>query len=284
MQHRTLTLPLSLVLLSLVFAATLGGCAPITKERLAETLRENPQLVMDALAEDKKTLFRLVQEGAQEQAMVDEQNRRLAEKLSPFEPQVADDRPYLGADEADVVIVEYSDFLCGYCTRAAMTMKQLISQRDDVRVYFKHYVRSNNSFQLAAIFEAALALDEAKGWQLHDQFFANQQQLSKEGPQLALQLAQQVGLDTDALVEKLADPAIAQRIQADSAEAQRFGFDGTPTLVINGVSLRGAYPLEEVQKVIEFTKTPAEQTVSPELDLSSGAEPGACTDCPDTTN
>ena len=43
-------------------------------------------------------------------------------------------------------------------------------------------------------------------------------------------------------------------MQRDRAEAMSFGFQGTPAFLINGVSLRGAYPIEEFVQVIELVR------------------------------
>ena len=45
--------------------------------------------------------------------------------------------------------------------------------------------------------------------------------------------------------------AIDKIIGADMAEAQKFGFNGTPGYLINGVSLKGAYPASEFKKIID---------------------------------
>ena len=53
-------------------------------------------------------------------------------------------------------------------------------------------------------------------------------------------------------VEKdLNDAGIAERIAKDMAEAQKFGISGTPGFIINGVSLKGAYPFPEFKTIID---------------------------------
>lgn len=42
-------------------------------------------------------------------------------------------------------------------------------------------------------------------------------------------------------------------IESDMLEFQNFGFTGTPVLIVNGVAMPGAQPLEEIEKVIELT-------------------------------
>tara|TARA_B110001454_G_scaffold219204_1_gene252262 strand:+ start:77372 stop:77494 length:123 start_codon:yes stop_codon:yes gene_type:complete len=34
---------------------------------------------------------------------------------------------------------------------------------------------------------------------------------------------------------------------------QKFGFTGTPVLLVNGVALHGARPIEEIEKIVAMT-------------------------------
>jgi protein-disulfide isomerase len=43
---------------------------------------------------------------------------------------------------------------------------------------------------------------------------------------------------------------VKKRIDADRAEAEKFGFSGTPGYLVNGVSLKGAYPIDEFKAII----------------------------------
>ena len=49
----------------------------------------------------------------------------------------------------------------------------------------------------------------------------------------------------------LKDGAIQKRIDADMEEARKFNMSGTPGFIINGVSLRGAYPLPAFKEIID---------------------------------
>ena len=53
------------------------------------------------------------------------------------------------------------------------------------------------------------------------------------------------------LEKDINDPSIMARITADTEEAKKFQISGTPGFIINGVSLRGAYPYEEFKTIID---------------------------------
>ena len=64
-------------------------------------------------------------------------------------------------------------------------------------------------------------------------------------------LAKEVGADVAKLKRDKDSQKVTDIIEADKAEAAKFGFSGTPGFLINGVSIKGAYPAAEFQKVID---------------------------------
>ena len=45
-----------------------------------------------------------------------------------------------------------------------------------------------------------------------------------------------------------------EKIDADMAEANGFDFSGTPGFLLNGIPVRGAYPVEKFDSIIEKLK------------------------------
>ena len=93
----------------------------------------------------------------------------------------ADGHPYLGKADAPVVLVEYTDYQCPYCSRAQPTL-QAVKERygDSVVHVFKNLpLPIHQQAQLAG--EAALcAQDQGKFWDLHDWLFANARNINIE--------------------------------------------------------------------------------------------------------
>ncbi|MEI7529913.1 MAG: disulfide bond formation protein DsbA, partial [Elusimicrobiota bacterium] len=46
------------------------------------------------------------------------------------------------------------------------------------------------------------------------------------------------------------------KIAADMAEAEKYGFTGTPGFLINGIPVKGAYPLEYFTDIIQKLDAP----------------------------
>ncbi|MBI5854846.1 MAG: thioredoxin domain-containing protein [Nitrospirae bacterium] len=79
--------------------------------------------------------------------------------------------------------------------------------------------------------------------------------LLKQGEAGMESVVASLGLDAERLRRDLAGDDITTQIQRDRDEAMRFGFQGTPAFLLNGVSLRGAYPLDEFVQVIELVRS-----------------------------
>ena len=66
-------------------------------------------------------------------------------------------------------------------------------------------------------------------------------------------LARQLGLDLKTFSNCLKTGSHAARIDEDLKEGQRLGIQGTPTLFMNGLRLRGAQPYERLSAQLQET-------------------------------
>src|SRR5207237_4498996 len=85
-------------------------------------------------------------------------------------------------------------------------------------------------------------------WEMHDTLFRNQQ---AQSPADFEKYAQQIGLNADKFKGTISAGRSKAQIQADIAEAAKFGARGTPSFFINGRPLSGAQPFEQFKKVID---------------------------------
>jgi protein-disulfide isomerase len=157
--------------------------------------------------------------------------------------------PAKGPANAPVVIAEFSDFQCPFCSRVGPTLKRIEEvYQDKVRIVWKNLpLDMHKNAQGAA--QAALAADkQGKFWEFHDKLFANQRQLGLESYR---KYAADLGLDTAQFDKDFIDPAIQKAIAADKAEARSLEVTGTPGFFVNGRFLKGAKPFEAFAKVID---------------------------------
>ncbi|MDX2052174.1 MAG: thioredoxin domain-containing protein [Polyangiaceae bacterium] len=159
----------------------------------------------------------------------------MANKPLPADVQAkiaATDAPSFGPADAKVTIVEFSDFECPYCSRAAAVTEQIRAKyKDRVRFVFRQFPLPMHSNAKKAA-EAALAANaQGKFWEFHDLMFKNQKQLEES----ALEgYAKQAGLNVAGFKDALSTSKFSAQVDADTKLGQEVGVQGTPTMFING--------------------------------------------------
>lgn len=181
-------------------------------------------------------------------------------RLGAVRPVGAEDH-MLGSPSAPVVIVEYSDLECPFCSRFHTTMQQAMDEfGKDGRIawVYRHFPLESihPSARPAAV--AAECADELGGaeafWGFVDTVFSKQQ----EGLDSALfsQVAAGLGLDGGAFSSCLTSDAHNAVIDADVENAIASGGQGTPYSIIiasNGTKtpVNGAVPYATLKMQIE---------------------------------
>jgi protein-disulfide isomerase len=142
--------------------------------------------------------------------------------------------PAFGPMDARVRIVEFSDFQCPYCARAADAVERI--QRDygsRVRFVFREFPLSAIHPNAREAAEAALSANaQGKFWPFHDRLFRNQGALDRAGLE---RQAKEAGLDLDAFKSSLDQHKFASQVDSDIRLGEEVSVDGTPTMFINGV-------------------------------------------------
>ena len=183
-----------------------------------------------------------------------EAEQREEEFKNPKKPKVAKDRAVLGSLQAPILIVAYSDFQCPYCSRGANTIEEVRKKYGKkVGFVFKHLPLPFHSMaQPAAEYFEAIALQNAgKAYRFHDEVFKNQGDLQSKGESLLQELAKKVGADLAQLKKDVKSSKVQKRIEEDKQEAQAFEITGTPGFIVAGISLKGAYPIQAFEEIIE---------------------------------
>jgi protein-disulfide isomerase len=195
------------------------------------------------------------QRGRARQDLITELRKTAPSIRVMFEPprtkvDVAANDPSIGATSAPVTIVEFSDFQCPFCQRAAPTLKQIRSKYGDkVRVVWKDFPLTQIHPQAFKAAEAGhCAAEQGKFWEFHDQLFGNQQALQ---PDNLKQYAADMGMDATKFNACLDSSKYAERVRDGVAAGTRLGVNSTPTLYINGRMLMGAQPYDTFAAIID---------------------------------
>jgi protein-disulfide isomerase len=251
------------ILLLAIGATSCGGSASPDQQfqdRVRSTLKAHPEIVYDAIKARPAefmafadSVARSVRGGNQGRSATDEARRIDAEFAAPKHPSL-DHRIAFGAVNAPVTIVEYTDFECPFCREEAPVLVELMKKYGDrVRLVVKQTPMDfhPHAMPAALMFEAIVRQDAAKALRFYDLMYAKQERFASEGDAFVNNAAREVGADLARAQRDAASPEIGARVASDLDEARRFGFNGTPGFLINGVSLEGAYPLAAFERIID---------------------------------
>jgi len=173
-------------------------------------------------------------------------------------------RPVRGAKASKVVVVNFDDFECPFCSRMHQTLfPQILKEYGDrVTFIYKDYplVEIHPWATHAAVDANCLASQNSDAyWDFADYIHSNQREVNNEKTpsartdaldRLTISQGQKHNLD----VGKLQSCIKAQdetAVKASMKEAEGVGVDATPTLFINGQKLDGAVPVSEVRAALD---------------------------------
>lgn len=168
--------------------------------------------------------------------------------------------PTRGDADADVVVMEFSDFQCPYCARAAQEVKQFVdANTDDVLFVYKHLPLAQIHPQAIPAAKAAWAAgQQGQFWAYHDALFANQSSL---GEPLYQEIATTLGLDMAQFNQDRNSEAAQRAIARDMALAAELQLNSTPTFLINDILVPGAVPASFFEEAL--TRLKAQQAGNP---------------------
>jgi len=161
-----------------------------------------------------------------------------------------------GSAEAEVVIIEYSDFQCPACRSYYSIIKQLEENySDQLAVVYRNYPLSSLHPNAVPAAEAAEAASlQGKFWEMYDKLFANQVDwsnlTSSKLEDVFVDYAEEIGLDTNKFKIDLDSNTVRDKVQADTQLARAAGLNSTPTFFINGQKINNPRGLEEFEFII----------------------------------
>lgn len=167
--------------------------------------------------------------------------------------------PVLGNADAPVTILEFSDYQCPYCRQyVRQTLPKILAtyvETGQVRYLFKDFPLESHPNAQKAAEAARCAGVQGAYWAMHGRLFDAQREWAQRGQEEALEkfvrYAEELGLDATSFRDCLESGESGEQIRQDLWEGQQAGVRGTPSFLINGQLLAGAYPFETFQQMIE---------------------------------
>lgn len=200
-------------------------------------LLENPEVIMEAVAV-------LEERQANQQAQADE-----ALVQANAEDLFNDEGSFVGGNpDGDITLVEFMDYRCGYCRRAAPEVADLLEFDGNIRLVIKEFPILGEQSVMASRFAVAVLQtqgDEAYRT-VHDTLMAFGGDITE--PALR-RIAGDLDLPADEIMDHMDSKDVARVIDANHDLGRRLGISGTPSFVMEDQMLRGYLPLDEMQRV-----------------------------------
>lgn len=168
---------------------------------------------------------------------------------NPNRFELVDNDPYLGEEDAPIVIVEFSAYACPYCGRHfTQTLQPLLENYGQhVRYVYRDFPTINPDVSFPASMAAECANEQGKFWEFHDVLFSNQSSLGRD---LYLSTAETLGLDVPSFTACIDEQRYLDEVNADYFDGSLQDITGTPTFIINGQTISGAQPYAIFERIV----------------------------------
>ena len=161
-----------------------------------------------------------------------------------------------------VIVVEYADFQCGHCAEMHKNLKNLLpAVSDKVTFYFKNFPLPSHTLAEPAARATLAAARQNKFWEMHHIIFERQEQITAESFGA---WAKELGMDVTKFNADFIAPEIAAQVARDLKEAQTFGFQGTPSMLIDGRLYSDQLTPDAIKDAFEFAAAKRAQPTTPQ--------------------
>ena len=169
-----------------------------------------------------------------------------------------DGRPYRGDLNAPVVMEEFSDYQCPFCSRYTLQtlpalLENQIANGELLLIYHDFPLESIHPQAFGAANAARCAGEQGAEsyWEMHDQLYARVQDWSISDPNPVFSaMAGELGLDTAQFDDCQTNLKYATQVQDDLDFGQSRGVNSTPSFFLNDQALIGAQPLDVFNNAI----------------------------------
>lgn len=208
---------------------------------ILETIRENPELLIETIVAYQNQVATETEE-RQREAIAERREELLSDPNSGV----------LGNPDGDTVIVEFYDYNCPYCRRAAPELSTLIAEDPDLRVVMREWPILGPDSEAAALASLA-ALAQGKFTAFHDALMAQ----PRANAATIRRAADAAGLDFAQLKADMRAPEFQAHIARSREIAQQLGITGTPTFIIGNTLVPGFVKSRQLAAIIAETRDTA---------------------------
>lgn len=205
-----------------------------TDSAIKEFILDHPEVLIESLEK-----FRV----SSMQKQVQEIENQVVKNYDLF---YGDDSFVMGNPDAEIKIVEFFDYRCGYCKKVAETFRQLVKENPNVKVYMKDIpIMGGESVEAAKAAVAAGLLGKYKEYS--HALLNTDKPLNEE---TFREIAKEVGLNANELIEMMSSENVAEILMKNRMLASMINLQGTPTIFIETQMYQGDLSLGDFSTII----------------------------------
>jgi protein-disulfide isomerase len=169
-----------------------------------------------------------------------------------------DGHHWIGAEDPELVIVEFSDYRCFQCKKMHFFLRRIIENNPDkIRLVHRHFPMDhiinpivnqpfhNGAAKLAII--SLFAAEKDKFWEMNDALFEIDRQTETVNIQ---DLAQKTGIDFEEMKHAFSKQELWIKLHQDIQDGLKYGLTGTPGFVIDEQVYLGQIPPDVLRRFI----------------------------------
>lgn len=158
--------------------------------------------------------------------------------------------PQKGTSKAKVTIVEFTALQCAYCAKSNEALRKMLTQyKGKVRIVSLHRPLPFHARGTDAALAAIAAQKQGKFWEMQALIYQNVRRLNE--PEIFLELAGQLKLNTKKFQADMDSAAAKKRLQDDLNLAQALSVRGAPVYFFNGKMVTGAIREEAMKREVQ---------------------------------
>lgn len=167
--------------------------------------------------------------------------------------------PWIGSENADLVITEFTDYMCFQCSKIHNYLRRLVNRYPEkIKIIHRHFPMDSKfnpivkiPFHEGAGMLALLAIQaeqEGKFWTINDELYRR----ARENNVIDVTaIAENIGLEPDKLIKSLRAPSTLQKLDRDIIDGLMLGISGTPSFIIDGKVYISRIPTEILERIWE---------------------------------
>jgi len=216
-----------LTIAAVTLAVAVAGCAQKSDVDAVQSSQKEILAKLESMEKDQKTILAKVQAPPAAAAAANAPDPNKVYTIPVGDSAVR------GPKNAPVTITMFSDFQCPFCGQAAPMVEEVLkAYPNDVNFIMKQFpLRQIHPNADPAARAAVAAAKQGKFWEMHDELYKNQRNLS---PETMKGIAEKIGLDVAKWQADMDSDAVKKQVDAELALGQSVNVRGTPTLYING--------------------------------------------------